>query len=207
MPRQSAQTHFRLYVLLVLLCGSAIPVYADISRKDARRALQNMLGWALPSDAVRIDSIGSRGSESVGGSAEIQTVFRLRLFEGQWQLTEIRTARDRWERLDVIAHAAGAELPVAECNEQLAVDQRKLSTHLTNKRARCLVANLFGVALPSDDVRVKEVSPFGLSIGSESAALVEAFVRADFRLVRDANRWGVAEFKSGNRDWVKVAGL
>ena len=207
MPRQSAQTHFRLYVLFVLLCGSAIPVYADISRKDARRALQNMLGWALPSDAVRIDSIGSGGSESIEVSAEIQTVFRLRLFQGHWQLTEIRTAQDRWERLDVIAHAAGAELPVAECNEQLAVGQRKLSTHLTNKRARCLVASLFGVTLPSDDVRVKEVSPFGLSIGSESAALVEAFVRADFRLMRDANRWRVAEFKSGNREWVKVAGL
>src|SRR6185369_13491774 len=81
------------------------------------------------------------------------------------------------------------------------------STHLTNKRARCLVANLFGVALPSDDVRIKEISPFGLSIGSESAALVEAFVRADFRVVRDAKRWRVAEFKSGSREWVNVAGL
>jgi hypothetical protein len=66
---------------------------------------------------------------------------------------------------------------------------------------------LFGVALPSDDVRIKEVSPFGLSIGSESAALVEALVSADFRVVRDAKRWRVAEFKSGNRDWANIAGL
>ena len=207
MSRQKAQTHFPLYVLFVLLCGTAIPVRADISQKDARRALQNMLGWALPSDAVRIRSVRSSGAESAEVSAEIQTVFRLRLFEGHWQLREVRTARDRWERLDVIAHAAGAELPVAECDEPLSFDARKLSTHLTNKRARCLVANLFGVALPSDDVRIKEISPFGLSIGSESAALVEAFVRADFRVVRDAKRWRVAEFKSGNREWVNVAGL
>ena len=207
MSRQKAQTHFPLYVLFVLLCGTAIPVRADISQKDARRALQNMLGWALPSDAVRIRSVRSSGAESAEVSAEIQTVFRLRLFEGQWQLREVRTARDRWERLDVIEHAAGAELPVAECDEPLSFDARKLSTHLTNKRARCLVANLFGVALPSDDVRIKEISPFGLSIGSESAALVEAFVRADFRVVRDAKRWRVAEFKSGNREWVNVAGL
>ena len=207
MSRQKAQTHFPLYVLFVLLCGTAIPVRADISQKDARRALQNMLGWALPSDAVRIRSVRSSGAESAEVSAEIQTVFRLRLFEGHWQLRELRTARDRWERLDVIAHAAGAELPVAECDEPLSFDARKLSTHLTNKRARCLVANLFGVALPSDDVRIKEISPFGLSIGSESAALVEAFVRADFRVVRDAKRWRVAEFKSGNREWVNVAGL
>ena len=207
MSRQKAQTHFPLYVLFVLLCGTAVPVRADISQKDARRALQNMLGWALPSDAVRIRSVRSSGAESAEVSAEIQTVFRLRLFEGHWQLRELRTARDRWERLDVIAHAAGAELPVAECDEPLSFDARKLSTHLTNKRARCLVANLFGVALPSDDVRIKEISPFGLSIGSESAALVEAFVRADFRVVRDAKRWRVAEFKSGNREWVNVAGL
>jgi hypothetical protein len=207
MSRQKAQTHFPLYVLFVLLCGTAIPVRADISQKDARRALQNMFGWALPSDAVRIRSVRSSGAESAEVSAEIQTVFRLRLFEGHWQLREVRTARDRWEQLDVIAHAAGAELPVAECDEPLSFDARKLSTHLTNKRARCLVANLFGVALPSDDVRIKEISPFGLSIGSESAALVEAFVRADFRVVRDAKRWRVAEFKSGNREWVNVAGL
>ena len=207
MSRQKAQTHFPLYVLFVLLCGTAVPVRADISQKDARRALQNMLGWALPSDAVRIRSVRSSGAESAEVSVEIQTVFRLRLFEGHWQLREVRTARDRWERLDVIAHAAGAELPVAECDEPLSFDARKLSTHLTNKRARCLVANLFGVALPSDDVRIKEISPFGLSIGSESAALVEAFVRADFRVVRDAKRWRVAEFKSGNREWVNVAGL
>ena len=202
MPGQKAQTHFRLYMIFVLLCGTAIPAYADVSQKDARRALQNMLGWALPSDAVHIRSIRPSGAESAEVSAEIQTVFRLRLFEEHWQLREVRTARDRWERLEIIARAAGAELPADECEGAL-----QLATELTTRRARCLVASLFGVALPSDDVRIKEVSPFGLSIGSESAALVEAFVRADFRLVLDAKRWRVAEFKSGNRDWVNVAGL
>jgi hypothetical protein len=186
----------------VLVIVSAGEARADISQKDARRALQNMLGWSLPSDAIRIESVRSSGAESAEVSAEIQTVFRLRLFEEHWQLREIRTARDRWEQLEIIARAAGTELPADECEGAL-----KLATHLTTKRARCLVANLFGVALPSDDVRIKEVSPFGLSVGSESAALVEAFVRADFRLVRDAKRWRVAEFKSGNRDWVNVAGL
>jgi hypothetical protein len=193
-------------VLFVLLCGTAIPAYADISRKDARRALQNMLGWSLPSDAVRIQSIRS-SAEGAEVSAEIQTVFRLRLFEGHWQLREIRTAPDHWERLEIIARAAGAELPAGECDAPSEFARSKSDTELTTKRARCLVASLFGVALPSDDVRIREISPFGLSIGSESAALVDAFVRADFRLVRDAKRWRVAEFKSGNRDWVNVAGL
>jgi hypothetical protein len=200
----------RSFVLFVLFCGAFLScgseARADISRKDARRALQNLLGWALPSDSVRIRSIRSSGAESAEVSAEIQTVFRLRLFEGHWQLREVRTAPNRWERLEVIAHAGGTELPADECDgSQLA--RTTLSTELTNRRARCLVASLFGVALPSDDVRIKEISPFGLSIGSESAALVEALVSADFRVVRDAKRWRVAEFKSGNRDWANIAGL
>ena len=189
-----------------LVIVSATEARADISRKDARRALQNMLGWSLPSDAVRIQSIRSSG-EGAEVSAEIQTVFRLRLFAGHWQLREFRTAPDRWERLEVIARAAGVELPAGECDGPAPFASTKFATQLTTRRARCLVASLFGVALPSDDVRIREISPFGLSIGSESAALVDAFVRGDFRLVRDGKRWRVAEFKSGTRDWVNVASL
>ena len=106
----------RPFVLLVLLCVIPVSARADISQKDARRALQNMLGWSLPSDSVRIDSIQSNGSEGAQVSAEIETVFRLRLFEGHWQLREIRTAPDHWERLDVIARAAGGELPAGDCD-------------------------------------------------------------------------------------------
>ncbi|HKG47797.1 MAG TPA: type II secretion system protein GspG [Pyrinomonadaceae bacterium] len=190
----------KLFVIFVLLCGCITPLEAraDLSRSNARKVLQTMLGWSLPSNAVRINSIRSSSAESAEVSADIQTVFRLRLNEGNWQLREIRTAPDRWERLEVIAHAAQVELPTGECGAP---------SELTTKRARCLVASLFGVTLPSDAVRIREISPFGLSIGSESAALVVAFVQADFRLARDAAGWRVAEFKSGTRDWVNVSGL
>jgi hypothetical protein len=56
-------------------------------------------------------------------------------------------------------------------------------------------------------VRIKDISPFGLSLGSESSALVTAIVRADFRFARDAGGWRVVEFKSGSRDWANVAEL
>lgn len=198
----------RPFAILVLLCGLIIPIEAraDISQKNARKVIRGMLGWSLPGDAVRINSIRSSG-ESAEVSAEIQTVFRLRLYEGHWQLRELRTAPDRWEQLEVIARAAGAELPVGECETPSQFARSKSATELTTKRARCLVASLFGVALPSDAVRIKETSLFGLSLGSESAALVVAFVQVDFRLARDTKGWQVAEFKSGNRDWVNVAGL
>ena len=160
-----------------------------------------MGGWSLPSDSVRIRSV-SGSAESAEVSAEIETVFRLRLFAEHWQLQEIRIAPDRWERLSIIAQAAKVELPAAECEPNV-----QLSTKLTTRRARCLVAALFGVTLPSDDVRIKEVSPFGLSIGKESAALVTALVNADFRLARESGGWRVTGFKSGARDWVNISDL
>jgi hypothetical protein len=125
----------------------------------------------------------------------------LTLRDGRWQLSEIRTGQDRWERLETLARAAQTELPSGEC------DAPSSASELTSRRARCLVASLFGITLPSDDVRIKEVLPFGLSLGSESTALVEALVRVDFRLARDAKGWHVAEFKSGARDWVNVTDI
>ena len=197
------------FVIFVLLCGFITPfeARADISRSNARKALQTMLGWSLPSDSVRIISIRSISAESAQVSAAIETIFRLRLNEERWELSEIRVAADRWERLEVIARAAQVELPAGECDAPSQFARSKSATELTTKRARCLVASLFGVTLPSDAVRIKEVSPFGLSMGSESAALVVAFVQADFRLTRDLKGWRVTEFKSGNRDWVSVAGV
>jgi hypothetical protein len=104
--------------------------------------------------------------------------------------------------LATIARAAKVEAPLVDCDTPA-----QIATKLTTKLARCLVAALFGVTLPSDDVRIKEISPFGLSIGKESAALVTALVRADFRLAQDASTWRVTAFKSGTRDWFNVSNL
>jgi hypothetical protein len=189
----------------VIAIVSPIHARADLSKKDARKLIQTMAGWSLPSNAVRVESVNSSSNESAAVTAELQTVFRLTLNEGRWQLSEIRTGPDRWERLDVIAHAAKVELPQGECDAPSQFARSRSSSDLTTKRARCLVANLLGVALPSDDVRIKDISPFGLSLGSESSALVTAIVRADFRFARSVKGWRVVEFKSGSRDWVTVA--
>lgn len=191
----------RVFVLLVLLCGVSIQARADLSQKQARKVIQTMGGWSLPGDSVRVRAVNS-SEEGAEVSADIETVFRLRLFEGHWQLRELRTAPDRWERLEVIANAAHVELPGEECDTPL-----QFSSKLTTKLARCLVAALFGVTLPSDEVRIKEVSLFGLSLGSESSALVTALVSADFRLARNAGTWHVTGFKSGKRDWTNISDL
>ena len=111
-------------------------------------------------------------------------MFRLRLFEGHWQLQEIRTAPDRWEQLEVIARAAKVEMPAGECDTPAVCAESRQNSRQSSRVV--WLRALFGVTLPSDDVRIKEISPFGLSIGKESAALVTALVRADFRLAQNA---------------------
>lgn len=192
---------------LFLALLAPVHARADLSQSNARKLIQTMGGWSLPGSAVRIESFTSNSDEAAEVRAEIQAVFRLGLREGRWQLREIRTGQERWERLDVIARAAGVELPRPECEAPVQLTYVKSPSELTNKRARCLIADLFGVQLPSDDVRIRDLSPFGLSLGAESSALVTALVRVDFRFARQARRWSVTEFKSGNRDWVSVAGI
>jgi Type II secretion system (T2SS), protein G len=196
-----------LTAAFMLAIVSPPSVLADLSQKDARKVIQTMGGWSLPSDAVRITSISSNNAEAAEVGAEIKAVFRLRLRERRWELRDVRTGPDRWERLDVIARALGSDLRSGDCDTPSQLGRAKSATELTAKRARCLVASLFGVELPSDDVRIKEISPFGLSLGPESAALVVALVRVDLRFVKNGKDWRVAEFKSGNRDWVNLAAL
>lgn len=193
-----------LTVAVVLALFIPTRAQADISQKEARKAIQTMAGWSLPDDAVRIRAVNANNE----AGAEIQAVFRLRLYETQWELREIRTGQDRWERLDVIAQALNTDLPRGQCDVgPSAVTRTGYARDLTTKRARCLVAGLLGIALPSDDVRIKEIDGFGFSLGSESSALVVALVNVDFRFAQVAKGWQVTGFKSGNREWRDVSGL
>ena len=184
--------------LLLNLCLLLTVTSADLSSSQARKAIQTTAGMSLPSDSVRVQRI-----EGTEATAELQLVFRATQHDGRWRLSEVRTAPDRWERLDFIAQAAKLELVADNCDAPSEFARTVDAQELTTKRARCLVAALFGVTLPSDDVRVREVSPFGLSIGSSDAtALIGTLVQMDFRLARDQRGWQVASIKSGNRDWV-----
>jgi len=197
----------RLCGIILIALATAVSIRADLSQKQARKVIQTIAGWSLPSNSVRVRSVNSSTAETAEVSAEIETVFRLTLRDERWRLSEIRTGQDRWERLETLARAARTELPPDECDEPSQFARASSASELSVKRARCLVASLFGITLPSDDVRIKDISPFGLSLGSEPTALVEALVRVDFRLAHDAKGWHVAEFKSGRRDWMNVTDI
>jgi Type II secretion system (T2SS), protein G len=70
---------------------------------------------------------------------------------------------------------------------------------LSAKEARRLIAHLAGINLPSDAVRVKDVSSLG------NSATVTAQVETSFRFEKDGKgKWRVAEIRTGDRRWEDV---
>jgi len=70
---------------------------------------------------------------------------------------------------------------------------------LTAKEARRLIAHMAGIQLPSDAVRVKDVSSMG------NSATVTAQVETAFRFDKDSNgKWRVVEIRTGDRRWEDV---
>jgi hypothetical protein len=78
----------------------------------------------------------------------------------------------------------------------LALKYGQAADGLSPSEARKLIATMAGIKLPSNAVRVKEVSPMG------SSALVVAQVEAVFRFVKDeTGKWRVAEIRTGDNRW------
>ena len=72
------------------------------------------------------------------------------------------------------------------------------ASDLSPKVARKLIAKLAGIDLPSDAVRVKEVSVTGES------AVVVAQVETAFRLEKKNDQWNVAEIRTGSNKWENI---
>ena len=70
---------------------------------------------------------------------------------------------------------------------------------LSPSEARRVIARMAGIQLPSDAVRVKDVSITG------NTAVVVAQVETAFRFVKgDNGKWRVAEIRTGDRRWEDV---
>ena len=70
---------------------------------------------------------------------------------------------------------------------------------LSAKEARRLIASMAGIQLPSDAVRIKDVSSLG------NSATVTAQVETAFRFEQDGKgKWRVAEVRTGDRRWENV---
>ncbi len=70
---------------------------------------------------------------------------------------------------------------------------------LTPGEARRVIARMAGIQLPSDAVRIKDISTAG------NSAVVVAQVETAFRFVKgDNDKWRVAEIRTGDRRWEDV---
>ncbi|MFN2530623.1 MAG: type II secretion system protein GspG [Pyrinomonadaceae bacterium] len=198
------QPLFFAVLLLALFCVLPQSVRAELSTKTARAIITKAAGMSLPRSAVRIRQLRSVSPSEVDVAADLELVFRMGQDEnGRWRINEIRAGQDRWESLELVAEGADFTLASNNCN---AADVPKVS-ELTIKLARCLVADLFAVNLPSDEARIKQISGLGLPLGSQGSAVVVTLVQVDFRLQKRADVWQATDFRSGNRGWVNIESL
>lgn len=93
-------------------------------------------------------------------------------------------------------------LSIGVCAALLVAHQTRAAGDLSAKEARRLIAHLAGIQLPSDAVRVKDVSSTG------NSATVTAQVETAFRFEKDGKgKWRVAEIRTGDRRWEDVDSL
>jgi len=86
---------------------------------------------------------------------------------------------------------------VAVCG--VVITTTRAAGDLTPKEARRLIARMAGIQLPSDAVRIKEVSATG------NTATVVAQVETAFRFDKGGDgKWRVAEIRTGDRRWEDV---
>jgi hypothetical protein len=81
----------------------------------------------------------------------------------------------------------------------LLITTTRAAGDLTPKEARRLIARMAGIQLPSDAVRVKDVSAMG------NSATVIAQVETAFRFDKSGDgKWRVSEIRTGDRRWEDV---
>jgi hypothetical protein len=81
----------------------------------------------------------------------------------------------------------------------LFVTRTRAAGDLSPKEARRLIARMAGIQLPSDAVRIKDVSALG------SSATVIAQIETAFKFDKGSDgKWRVAEIRTGDRRWEDV---
>lgn len=201
------------FLLLCLLASSAADVRAQLKPKQARKPITRMSGFELTNGAVRVKSVTMLTPATAEAAVELRTVFKLQKDpQGNWRVAEIRTKPNVWEEIDFIAqalnvrplNAPGLSTAPSPCTSADPPLKGSSAIQPTGKRVRCLLGNLFGVEVPSDAIRIQEVSPLEIPLGDEPSATVVAWVRTDIRLVSGPKGWQVTELRTGKNNWASL---
>jgi type II secretion system (T2SS) protein G len=200
------QIRSAIFVLLAIVLAPAV-ARADLSSSQAKKLITKTAGMSLPSGSVRIVQKPVMTDQNQAEAiAEIDLVFRFsRDSSGAWRVAEVRTGQERWEQLELIARAAGGQVPPSDCQTNNKFQQPVVSD-LTVRQARCLLAALFEVELPNDAVRIKSISGLGIPLATEPSATVVSLVRFGVRFNHDGAGWRTSSFKT-NSQWISVEGI
>lgn len=188
--------HFILFTLLLsfALHEAHAAAAGPVSSKQARDAIRHLGGSELSKGSVKVMSVSPSGDGGADVLARVKLAFRLtRDDRERWSVEEVRTGDRRWEDVGMILSAAGTASTV---DEEGAIEN--VLGELSPEQARTLIAQLFGVRLPSNTVRVNAVSPLG------NSASVETQIELEFHLVRDAGAWRVQKIRTAGNNWVEV---
>ena len=180
---------------------TAHSVAAQLNASQSRRLIARIAGAELPTNAIRVKRISNGSSPEV--TAEIQTAFRFEQnADGHWTVREVRVAPDRWEDVGVFSEATGAQSTTDACTVAEPAEGGTLSV----RRARCLLAALFHVTLPSDNVRISSLSAMNIPFATSPSATVVASVTLDFRFAAQArDGMQVVAIRGGSSSWIEIA--
>jgi hypothetical protein len=166
-----------------------------LKESDARKLIANTQGFELNTGAVKVGAISDAGVTPVTVTASVTTAFRFDWVEDEkgihagifkakrWRAVEFRTGDRRWEELDFLAAALGAE----RVERARAALELLLKEFETQQREQKSVE-----PLTRGGLTIKQLSAQG------STALAEVAVDATFRLLKDARgKWSVAEVSVG----------
>ncbi|HEX8772289.1 MAG TPA: type II secretion system protein GspG [Pyrinomonadaceae bacterium] len=169
----------------------------ELREKEARNLIRRMGGGELPSGAVRVLSVTPSGPTDAVALAEVETAFRFESDDKErWRVVEIRTGSDRWEDLTLIAQATGGGTVADAGAEGGMIAAARVTGALDGGHAREILASLTDIRLPSDALRVKEISSL------YNSTVVVARVTVEFRFKKGSdNRWRLVEFRTGEGDW------
>jgi len=156
-----------------------------------------------------VKGMSKTGDSSAEVNAEIEIPFRMEQDQlGRWRVAEIRTGPNQWEGIELIASALKADMPSNACNAPAFVATAADAKDPSVKRARCLLASLFSVQLPSDALRIKDLSALNLPLASSPSALVVAVVQVTVRFVNDKQiGWHVSAVRTGSSQWLNLEKL
>ena len=194
-------------VLYLVLSFFLVPeVRAELKPGQVRRVVARMAGFKLPDKAVTVRTVAETGPTAAEALVDIETAYRLEEVEsGHWRVQEIRVGPDVWEQITLIGAALGADVPGDTCNDPERFITKPTVTEPSPRRARCLLASLVSVELPSDAVRIRQISPLSLPLASRPSAMAVVRIQVRVRLGRDSrNAWQVLEIRPGNRGWTNL---